>query len=92
VSYKQGESESKLLISVAKDPAEAKTRLASLVKYFCESGKCEAAPDLGDGAIQASNTFEGRVIAVAQGRYLIVIVNPANDAAVLLKKTIQDLK
>ena len=92
VSYKQGELESKLLISVAKDPAEAKTRLASLTKYFRESGKCEAAPDLGDGAIQASNTFEGRVIAVAQGRYLIVIVNPANDAAVLLKKTMQDLK
>jgi len=92
VSYKQGESESKLLISVAKDPAEAKTRLESLVKYFRESGKCEAAPDLGDGAIQASNTFEGSVIAVAQGRYLIVVVNPAGDAAALLKKTAQDLK
>jgi hypothetical protein len=92
VSYKQGESESKLLISVAKDPAEAKTKLESLVKYFRESGKCEAAPDLGDGAIQASNTFEGRVIAVAEGRYLIVVVNPAGDAAALLKNTAQDLK
>jgi len=92
VSYKQGELESKLLISVAKDPAEAKTKLESLAKYFRESGKCEAAPDLGDDAIRASNTFEGHVIAVAQGRYLIVIMNPANDAAVLLKKTIQDLK
>ena len=84
--------ESKLLISVAKDPAEAKTKLESLAKYFRESGKCEAAPDLGDGAIQASNTFEGRVIAVAQGRYLIVVVNPAGDAAALLKMTAQELK
>ncbi|HKI12595.1 MAG TPA: DUF6599 family protein [Candidatus Acidoferrum sp.] len=92
VSYKQGEWESKLLISVAKDPAEAKARLESLTKYFRESGKCEAAPDLGDGAIQASNTFEGRVIATAQGRYLIVVINPASDAAALLKKTAQDLK
>ncbi|MFI5097475.1 MAG: DUF6599 family protein [Candidatus Acidiferrales bacterium] len=92
VSYKQGEVESKLLISVAQDPAEAKTRLEALTKYFSESGKCEAAPDLGDGAIQASNTFEGRVIAVAQGRYLIVVLNPASDAAALLKKTVQDLK
>ncbi|HKN23620.1 MAG TPA: DUF6599 family protein [Candidatus Acidoferrum sp.] len=92
VSYGQGELESKLLISVAKDAAEAKSKLESLAKYFRESGKCEAAPDLGDGAIQADNSFEGHVIAVAQGRYLIVILNPANDAAVLLKKTIQDLK
>jgi hypothetical protein len=92
VSYKQGELESKLLISVAQDPAEAKTRLESLAKYFRESGKCEAAPDLGDGAIQASNTFEGRVVAVAEGRYLIVVINPAGDAAALLKKTAQDLK
>ncbi len=91
-SYKQGELESKLLISVAKDSAEAKTRLESLAKYFRESGKCEAAPDLGDGAVQASNTFEGHVIAIAQGRYLIVVVNPAGDAAALLKKTAQDLK
>jgi len=91
-SYKQGESESKLLISVAKDAAEAKTRLETLTKYFRESGKCEAAPDLGDGAVQASNTFEGHVIAFAQGRYLIMVVNPAGDAAALLKKTAQDLK
>jgi hypothetical protein len=92
VSYEHGESESKLLISVAKDPAEAKARLESLAKYFHESGKCEAAPNLGDGAIQASNTFEGRVIAVAEGRYLIVVMNPASDAAALLRKTAQDLK
>ena len=92
VSYKQGQSESKLLISVAKDAAEAKSKLESLAKYFRESGKCEAAPDLGDSAIQASNSFEGHVIAVAQGRYLIVVVNPAGDAAALLKKTAQDLK
>jgi len=92
VSYKQGELESKLLISVAKDPAEAKSRLESLVNYFRQSGKCEPAPDLGDGAIRASNTFEGYVIAFAQGRYLIVVVNPAGDAATLLKKTAQELK
>jgi len=44
VSYKQGAAESKLLISVAKDPAEAKIRLEALAKYFRGSGKCEAAP------------------------------------------------
>ena len=73
VSYKQGGVESKLLISVAKDPAEAKTRLESLAKYFRGTGKCEAAPDLGNGAIRASNSFEGRVIAVAESRYLILV-------------------
>jgi hypothetical protein len=92
VSYKQGAAESKLLISVAKDPAEAKIRLEALAKYFRGSGKCEAAPDLGNGAIRASNTFEGRVIAVAQGRYLIVVVNPAANSPALLKQTAQNLK
>jgi len=91
VSYKQSASESKLLISVAKDRPEAKARLESLAKYFRESGNCEAAPNLGDGAIQASNSFEGSMIAVAQGRYLIVVVDPAGDAAALLKKTAQNL-
>jgi len=92
MSYKQGGLESKLLISVAKDVAEAKSKLESLAKYFRESGKCEAAPDLGDSAVRASNTFEGHVIAIAQGRYLIVVVNPVGDAAALLKKTAQELK
>ena len=82
VSYKQGAAESKLLISVAKDPAEAKIRLEALAKYFRGSGKCEAAPDLGSGAIRASNTFEGHVIAVAQSRYLILVVDPAGLAGV----------
>jgi len=47
---------------------------------------------LGNDAIRASNTFEGRVIAVAQGRYLIVVVNPVGGAAALLKQTAQNLK
>jgi hypothetical protein len=32
------------------------------------------------------------VIAVARGHYLIVVINPAGDAAALLKKTAQGLK
>jgi len=91
-SYQQGGVESKLLVSVAKDPAEGKTRLEALAKYFRGSGKCESAPDLGNGAIRASNSFEGRVIAVAQGRYLIVVANPVGNAATLLKQTAQNLK
>jgi hypothetical protein len=92
VSYEQGGGESKLVISVAKDAAEAQARLESLAKYFRESGKCEAAPELGEGAIQASNSFEGRALAMTQGRYLIMVVNPAGGAADLLKQTAQNLK
>jgi hypothetical protein len=32
------------------------------------------------------------VIAVAQGRYLIVVVNPAGNSPALLKQTAQNLK
>jgi Family of unknown function (DUF6599) len=92
VSYKQGASESKMVISVAKDPKEAEARRESLAQYFRETGKCEAAPSFGAGAIKASNSFEGSVIALSRGRYLIVLLHPASDAAVLLDQTARVLR
>jgi len=92
VSYKQGAAESKIVVSVAKDPAEANARREALAKYFSETGKCEAVPSFGAGALKASNSFEGSVIAVARGRYLIVLVHPSSDAAALLDQTARVLR
>jgi len=91
VAYNWGRQESKLVISIAGDSAGAKTRLEQLAKHFKQSGECVAAPELGAGGIRAKNSFEGSVIARTQGRYVIVVVNPPENAAQILNTTAQRL-
>lgn len=91
VTYTWGRQQSKLLISVANDAAGARKRLEQLGQHFKESGECLAAPELGEGGIRARNGFEGRVIAQAHGRYLIVLLEPPENGAEILKKTAQSL-
>ncbi len=54
-------------------------RLEQLGQHFKESGECLAAPELGEGGIRARNGFEGRVIAQAHGRYLIVLLESTGE-------------
>ena len=76
VAYAQGKQESKLVISVANNPQEAKSRVEQLAKHFKQSGECASAPELGEGGIRAKNNYEGRLIARTQGRYVIALLNP----------------
>ena len=82
-----GKQESKLVLSVASDSAGAKARLDQFVKHFQQSGECTAAAELGENGIRAKNSYEGRVIARTQGRYLIAIFNPPDNGAEILKRT-----
>jgi hypothetical protein len=91
VTYAWAHQPSKLLISVANDAAGARTRLQQLAQHFRQSGECVAAPELGEGGIRARNSFEGRVIARSQGRYLILLLDPPENGAEILKKTAQSL-
>ncbi len=91
VTYAWGRLQSKLLISVANDVAGARTRLQQLAQHFRQSGECVAAPELGEGGIRARNGFEGRVIARAQGRYLILLLEPPENGAEILKTAAQSL-
>lgn len=91
VTYAWGRQQSKLLISVANNAAAARTRLQQLAQHFRQSGECVAAPELGEGGIRAKNGFEGRVIARTQGRYLILLLEPPENGAEILKKTAQNL-
>jgi hypothetical protein len=91
VTYSWGWQPSKLLISVANDAAGSRTRLQQLAQHFKQSGECIAAPELGEGGIRAKNDFEGRVIARTQGRYLILLLEPPENGAEILKKTAQSL-
>ena len=91
VAYAWGPQESKLVISVAKDEAAAKSRLEHLAKHFQESGECASATELGEGGIRAKNHFEGSVLARTQGRYLIVLLNPPKNGAEIVTQTARRL-
>lgn len=90
-TYAWGRQQSKLLISVANDVAGAKSRLDQLTKHFKQSGECTPAPEAGPDAIQAKNSFEGRALARTQGRYLIFLLNPQQDATQFVKNVAQSL-
>ena len=91
VTYAWGRQPSKLLISVANDAEGSKNRLQQLAQHFKQSGECVAAPELGEGGIRTKNNFEGRVIARTQGRYLILLLEPPENGAEILKKTARSL-
>jgi hypothetical protein len=85
VTYSSTPKESKLLVSVADDTAGAKGRIDQLAKHFKQTGECTTAPELGENAIRAKNSFEGSIIARTQGRYVVLVLNPPQDGATLLK-------
>ena len=87
--YDTSQQESTLLLSIAADPTEAQKRLQLLAAHFKKTGRCDPAPEFGEGAIRASNTFEGKAIAAAKGRYLLLLLNPVGDS--LLREALQRL-
>ena len=91
VAYGQGKQQSKLVISVAADTQAAKSRADQLAKHFKQSGESSGAPELGENGFRAKNSFEGRVIARTQGRYLIALFNPPENGAAMLKAAAQSL-
>ena len=91
VVYAQGKQESKLVVSVANSAQEAKSRLEQLAKHFKESGECAAAPEFGEGGIRARNSYEGRVLARTQGRYVIALLNPSENGTEILKTVARSL-
>ena len=87
--YNVAQQESTLLLSIAADPSDAQKRLQLLTAHFKSTGQCDPAPEFGDGAIRASNTFEGKAIATAKGKYLLLLLDPVADG--LLKEALQRL-
>lgn len=91
-TYNLDNQESMLLISVGANETDARQRLQQLDQHFRKTGKSETAPELGSGAIRASNSFEGKLIAQVKGRYLIVLFNPVAGAPEILKEAVDRLK
>lgn len=77
IAYSSGNQESKLFVTVARDHADAQQRLDQLKQHFRKTGQCKDAPEIDQGAIRASNSFEGNVIAQVKGRYVVLVVNPS---------------
>lgn len=75
--YASNGVESKLMVSVGRDAADAQSRLKTLTEHFRQSGTCKLAPEFGEGAVRVNNTYEGTLIARAKGSYLILLLNPA---------------
>jgi hypothetical protein len=92
IAYAAGDKESKLYVTVARDPADAQQRLKELDQNFRSTGESKPAPELGEGAIRASNSFEGSILARTKGRYLILLSNPGAGGEELLKATAERLR
>jgi hypothetical protein len=90
--YSFGQQEVTLLLSIADDSVQAQNRLNLLREHFKSTGECGPAPEFGDGAVRASNSFEGKAIAVVKGRYLVLLMNPVTGAETLLRQTVQALE
>jgi len=92
VSYAVGSQESKLLVTLGSDDADAEQRFEQLKEHFAKTGECKAAPEIGARAIRASNSFEGSVIARTVGRYLLVLLNPVSGSEAILKGSVERLQ
>ena len=78
--YASGNDERKLLLSVAKDAADAAARMQQLAAHFTRTGKWQAASGYGEGAMRGTNSFEGTVVARVKGRYVVMLINPGTGA------------
>jgi hypothetical protein len=90
--YAWAKGESKLMISVGQDAADAQARLKSLTEHFKKSGQCQPAPELGEGAVRASNTYEGALVARTKGRYLVLLLNPGAAAGNFFTDAVNQLQ
>lgn len=89
--YGDEKQESTLMISLAENAADAQARMKQLSDHFRTSGKCAPAPELGEGAIRASSSSEGSVIARATGRFVVVMINPATVGEATFQETVKRL-
>jgi hypothetical protein len=86
--YTLGGKQSTVALSLAANPAEARSRAEQLGKYFTKLGKLAPRPDLGPGASLGSTSYEGEVVYAVRGRYVVLLVNPPADRGGFLKTLI----
>jgi hypothetical protein len=91
-TYTLDGKENKVFVTVGRDEADARGRFQQLKQNFVTTGQCKDAPELGEDAIRASNSFEGSVIALTKGRYVVLLLNPTAPSEGLLREVAAALK
>jgi hypothetical protein len=91
-TYVLNGKESRILVTLARDPADAQQRFLQLQQNFAKTGQCRPAPEIAEGAIRASNSYEGSVAARVKGRYLVLLQEPTPQGEELLRQVSGMLK
>lgn len=80
-----------LVLSLARNAADARARVQQLGKHFTQTGKVAPQPVLAPGATLGSNAYEGEMLFFARGRYMVLVVNPPADRAGLVKELLRTI-
>ncbi len=91
-TYALDGKEDKVFVTIGRDDADASGRFQQLKQNFVTTGQCKGAPEMGEDAIRASYSFEGSVLAVTEGRYVILLLNPTASGEGLLREVAAALK
>ncbi len=91
-AYDFGAKQSKLYVTLARDEADAHDRLTQLEQYFAKTGSVKPAAEIGEGVVRASNSYEGEMLALTRGRYLVLLLSPTSEAGALLNELTKGLQ
>jgi hypothetical protein len=80
-----------VVLSLARDAADARARVQQLGKHFTQTGKVAPQPVLAPGATLGSNAYEGEMLFFARGRYMVLVVNPPADRVGLVKELLRTI-
>jgi hypothetical protein len=87
-TYKFNGKESTVVVSLAKNVQEAKGRASQLQNHFGKSGKVAPAPEFGPNVYRGSNSYEGEMVFLSRGPYMVLFINPPQDAAGFVKQCV----
>jgi hypothetical protein len=90
--YGLGGADRTLMVSVGADAADAASRLQSLEDYFSRTGQWTQAPEFGPGAIRATSSFEGTLVAATAGPYLVILLDPSVGCATFFTEAVARLR
>ena len=93
-TYQVGSEEKSLLILECKSTDDAKDRLAQFARYEEKTGEgVTAMTDLGEEGFAANDKYYKRLIAVRQGRYLVITMAVTDEIAAqeLIMKAIDSI-
>jgi hypothetical protein len=92
IAYTTGGQESRLFVTLGRNEDDAQQRFEQLKEHFLKTGECKPAPEMSPRAVRASNSFEGSVMALTVGRYLVVLLNPVSGSEAILKSAVEKLQ